>query len=165
MAKLTTLHALFVNKLKMLLDMEMEIIEELPIMAENATDGELKAVFEEHLVRTRNQAERLKAQLEGLGEDAKALEAEAIRGLNEDAEWLIDNAEKGPILDAALLSAAQSVEHYEAASYGSAINWAETLEHSDAANALRAILQEERDAIEKLNDLAMSQVNARADAE
>ena len=152
--KETTLHRLFINKLNTLLDIEDQIIKALPKMAENATDPELKALFEEHLEETESQAERVEQCLEALEEEPDPMESDAIRGLVKDTERHIKNVEEGAALDAALLASALGVEHFETAAYAVAHEWAKIMGHDEAADLLEDILTEEESAIEKLSDLA-----------
>lgn len=157
--KENTLHGLLITKLKALLDVEEQITKALPAMVKNASDSGLKAAFEEYLEETQSQAQRVRGCLEAFGEKPKALKSEAIRGLIQDAKWVMANVEKGPALDAALIAAAQYVEHYEMAGYGTASEWAKIMEHNDAAKLLSEIRDEEEAADEKLNDLATDKIN------
>ncbi len=159
--KENTLHGLFVTKLKALLDVENQLVKALPKMAKKATDPDLRMAFEEHLEETKHQAERLTQSLEGLGEKAKVLKSDAIRGLVADTEWCIKNVEEGPALDACLIASAQYVEHFEMAGYGAAVEWAKLMGHTEAETVLNEILEEEKAADEKLNDLAVSKINAQ----
>lgn len=157
--KENTLHGLFVMKLNALLDIEQQLVKALPKMAEAASNQELTQAFEMHLEETEKHVERLEECLKGLGEKAKPLKCEAIRGLVEDAQWIIKNVESGPALDAALIAAAQYVEHYEMAGYGTAVEWAKMMAHSDQEALLQETLEEEKSADQKLSTLAMDQIN------
>lgn len=161
--KENTLHGIFINKLNALLDIETELTKALPKMADSATDPDLKAAFELHLHETASQRERLKAYLESMEEKPVHLKGDAIRGLIKDGEWVIKNVEKGPAQDANLIGAAQAVEHYEMALYGTALAWAKSMGHSDAESLLEQSLQEEKAADQKLNELALNKINSQVE--
>jgi ferritin-like metal-binding protein YciE len=153
MAKSKSLRELLGTKIRALYDIENELIEALPTMAEAATDSDLKEAFETHLEETRNQAERLEEVCDLLGEEKEKLKAEGIRGMVKDAEWLVKNVEEGDALDTALIAAARSVEHYEMAGYMAAQEWAEMLGQEEASSILTEIFEEEEAADEKLGEL------------
>ncbi len=157
-----TLHDLLITKMQSLYDVEHEITKALPKMAKAASDAELKSGFEEHLEQTKGQIERLEKAFELLNEKPKKLKSEAIRGLIADGEWVIKNVEGSEALDANLIAAAQYVEHYEIAGYGSAVEWAREMGHTEVADLLEETLEEEEATDEKLNELATSGVNERA---
>lgn len=162
-----SLHELMLVKLSALYDVEKQLIRALPKMAKKASDKDLKKGIEEHLKETENHARRLEKIFDQLGEKInKKITSAAIRGLIEDAEWVLKNVKKPEALDANIVAAAQYVEHYEMAGYGSALAWAQLMGHGEAAMMLEETLNEEKAADEKLNDLAMSKLNAVAlDAE
>lgn len=161
--KYETLHDLLILKLQALNYTENELIKALPKMAKSATDSDLKQAFASHLEETRTQAERLAQALRMLGNTGKGTEqSAAIDGLIEDAEWCIKNISDGTTRDAALIAAAQYVEHYEIAGYGSAIAWAEEMEHDEVAELLQETLDEESAANEKLTTLAEGGINDEA---
>lgn len=153
MAKSKTLRELFVTKVKALYDIESELVEALPKMAEKATDPDLKEAFQHHLEETEFQVKRLEDIFDLLSEDREKLETEAIRGLVKDAEWLMKNVEEGDALDAALIGAAHAVEHYEMAKYMGAQEWAEMLGDEGVASLLEETFEEEQQASEKLTEL------------
>ncbi len=155
-----TLQDLFVMKIQALYDIEQEIIKALPKMAQKATNSELKKGLEEHLEETKEQAERLGQIFGILGERPKKLKVEAIRGMAEDAKWVMSNVKEPKALDASLIASAQYVEHYEMAGYGTAKEWADMLGLDEARDLLEDTLEEEKSADEKLNDVAVSEVNA-----
>ncbi len=161
-AKNDTLHSLLINKVQALYDIENVIVKALPKMAKAATDEELKAGFEEHLQETEEHVTRLEQVFELLGEKIKKLSVEGIRGIVADGEWVIKNVQGDAVLDANLIAAAQYVEHYEITGYGSAKAWAEEMGHTEIAELLNATLEEEKGADEKLNDLALTKINAAA---
>lgn len=151
---------LLIMKLQALFDIENEIVKALPKLAKKAEDGELKMAFEEHLEETKRHVDRLVKAFEYLGEKPKKLKSEGIRGLVEDGEWIAKNIPQ-PALDANLIAAAQYVEHYEMAGYGTASEWAEILGEQEIKSLLEETLEEEKAADEKLNDLAKSKINEK----
>lgn len=160
-----SLHELLLLKLNSLYYVEQQLIEALPKIAEAASDPELASAITQHLGETKGQLTRLDDIFTSLGEKAEAVEVAAIDGMIEDADWCIENVEKGPALDAVLIAAAQGVEHYESASYGSALAWANIMDHVDASELLAETLEEEEAANEKLNELALGGINERANIE
>jgi ferritin-like metal-binding protein YciE len=160
--KLESLHDLFALKVMALYDIESEIVKALPKMARAATDPDLKEGFEEHLEETKSQVERLTVVFDELGIKPKKTKVQAIRGLVEDAEWLIKEEPSEAALDAGLIASARYVEHYEMAGYLSAVVWAKLLGYTEAAKLLQATLEEEKMAEEKLSELAEESVNQKA---
>lgn len=145
-----------------LYDIESEIIKALPKMAKAATDGELKAGFEDHLEETKNQKARLEQIFELLEEKPKKTKVEAVRGLIEDTEWIIKQDTPAEVLDASLAASARYVEHYEIAGYTTALEWAELLDRTEIADLLAETLAEEIGAEETVSELAGSTLNAKA---
>lgn len=131
-------------------------------MAEAATSPELKEAFHLHLAQTQGQIKRLEQVFEMMGEQAERKTCKATAGLIAEGKENIAEIEKGPVLDAALIGAAQKVEHYEIASYGTARTFAETMGHAEIAELLQMTLDEEEDTDEKLTELAESIINQRA---
>jgi len=162
MAEYNNLHDLLVLKLKSLYDIEQQLVKAIPKMAKAATSEELKSAFEDHLDETQEHVSRLEDIFKQMDSEPEAEEGEAIRGLISDAEWCIKNIENEQVLDASLISAAQSVEHYEMAEYGSAAQWAEQLNLDEVKEILGTTLEEEEMADEKLTTLAESKVNEEA---
>ncbi len=156
------LKSVFVLKLRSLLDTESELIDALPKMAEAAGDSELKKAFEEHLEQTKEHEERIKKAFEILDISPQKLKGEAIQGLIRDAEWVVENVEGHEARDAAMIAAAQYVEHYEIAGYGSALAWARRLGYEDIAELLTQTLEEEKETDIKLSALAESSINDEA---
>lgn len=144
---------------------EMQLVKTLPKMAKAAMNGDLQAAFEEHLKETQGHVTQLEGAFAAMGKPAKGKKCPAIDGILAEGKELMDGFKGDPALDAALVSAAQKVEHYEITSYGSAHAWAEQLELEEVAKALEAILEEEKAADEKLTELARSVVNVEADVE
>src|ERR1700680_4351942 len=162
MAKLSTLEDLLVEELKDLFDAENQLTRALPKMAKAATAPELKAAFEEHLEVTTQQVERLTQVFEEIGTPAKGKRCEAMKGLITEGQELIKEDIDPEILDAGLIGAAQKVEHYEMAGYGTVRTMAEALGHTEAARLLDQTLQEEGEADKKLTMIAKKFVNGRA---
>lgn len=154
MAKAQSLRDLLIVKLQALYDVENELIKSLPKMAKAATDEDLKAAFKDHLEETKAQAERLEGIFDLLGEKAKKLKGDGIRGLITDGEWVMKNTEDGDAKDIALIGAARHVEHYEMAGYMGAQEWAEMLGDEGVAALLEETLEEEEKAEEKLSEIA-----------
>jgi ferritin-like metal-binding protein YciE len=161
--KYSTLHDLLILKLRVLHYVEGELIKALPKMAKAASDIDLKRAFNSHLEETRAQKDRLAKALKILRYDGKINEGSAaIDGLIKDAEWCIKNIKDGEARDASLIAAAQYVEHYEMAGYGSACAWAEEMGHAEVAELLQETLDEESAANEKLTTLAEGGINDEA---
>lgn len=153
MAKSKTLKELLVMKIQSLYDIESELTEALPKMAEAATDPDLKEAFREHLDETRGHVSRLENIFDLLGEEKEKLEVDAIRGLIKDGEWCTKNIEEGPALDTALIGAARAVEHYEMAKYMVAQEIAELFEEDEISELLTETFEEEENSDEKLSEL------------
>ncbi len=162
MAEITTMNDLFLDEIRDLYDGEKQLIKALPKMAKAAHSEELKQAFHSHLAETENQANRLEQIFNGLGEKAGGEKCDAMQGLIKEGEKMIDNTDEGEIRDAGLIAAAQRVEHYETAGYGSAREFAKNLGLNDAVSLLEQTLQEEKAADAKLNNIATSMVNRRA---
>ena len=160
---LDTLHALFVDELKDLYSAENQLLKALPRMAKGATHPDLKAAFTEHLEVTRGQVARLDTIFESLGASPKGKKCAAMEGLVEEGKELLAEEDAEPsVLDAALIGAAQRVEHYEMAGYGTVRTFARLLGFKDAEKLLQATLDEEAEADEKLTALAEAVVNPDA---
>ncbi len=156
-----TLRGLFVDELRDLYDAENRLVKALPKMAKASESPELRTGFEEHLEQTKEHVERLKTVLTSLGEKATAKKCPAMAGLVEEGDEMINGDFEGSVKDAALISAAQRVEHYEIAAYGCVHAWAELLGEEDAAELLEKTLEEEKDTDEKLSELAVK-INTQA---
>ncbi|HZW80247.1 MAG TPA: ferritin-like domain-containing protein [Candidatus Deferrimicrobiaceae bacterium] len=156
-----SLKELYVEELKDLFSAENQLTKALPKMAKAASSDELRQGFEEHLEQTRGHVERLQQILEQLGEKATGKKCLGMEGLvKEGAETMGEDFEDA-MMDAALISAAQRVEHYEIAGYGSVIAYADLLGESEHASLLRETLQEEKETDEKLTELA-KEINVQA---
>jgi ferritin-like metal-binding protein YciE len=159
-----TLDDLFYDGLKDIYYAERNILKALPKMARGAESKELKAAFEKHRQETEGHVQRLQEVFEILGKRAQGKTCPAIDGILEEGAEMLDEFKGAPALDAALVSAAQAVEHYEIARYGTLKRWAQTLEMPKAAEILDKILQEESATDEALSQLAESDANVRAAA-
>lgn len=157
-----SLDDLFIHTLKDIYYAEKQIVKSLPKMSKKATSPELKAAFDAHLEETKDHVTRLESVFEGLGKKASAEKCDAIEGILDEAKGLMDEVEDSETLDAAMLAAAQAVEHYEIARYGTLIAWAETLGHKDAAKTLKETLAQEKAADEKLTKIGSGKVNKKA---
>ncbi|MGN6554043.1 MAG: ferritin-like domain-containing protein [Verrucomicrobiota bacterium] len=145
----------FIEELKDIYDAEKQITKALPKMAKAAEHEELRQAFETHLEETQGQIERLEKVFELFDEPAKGKKCKAMEGLVEEGKELISEEEG----DAAMICAAQKIEHYEIASYGSLISWARLLGEDEAADLLEETLSEEEQTDEKLTDVAESTIN------
>jgi ferritin-like metal-binding protein YciE len=159
---MATLRDLLIVELSDLLDAEEQILRELPVMAARATAPELRALFDDHYRETRRHRDRLQHLFERLDERPRVVICHGVRGLVEEARDRHATWDPGEVLDAALIGAAQRLEHYEMAGYGCARTYAATLRDHDAARVLQQTLDEERQADRRLSALAEANVNPRA---
>jgi len=157
------LQELFVEELRDVYDAEKQLTKALPKMAKAAGSDELRTAFEEHLEITRMQVNRLEEVFKSLGLAARGKTCDGMKGLLEEGSSHIEELE-GSTLDAALIGAAQRVEHYEIAAYGTLATWADLLGHQDAKDLLGQTLEEEKEADEKLTGIA-GQINPEAEQE
>ena len=157
-----TMDDLFVHQLRDIYYAENQIVKALPKMIEKATDAQLKQGFQSHLAETKTHVKRLEEVFEMHGVEAKGIDCPAIDGIIEEAEEVAGEVADKQVLDAALIGAAQAVEHYEIARYGTVIAWAKQLGRSDCAAVLQKNLDEEKAADKKLTTLAESSVNRKA---
>lgn len=158
-----TFDDLFVHTLQDIYYAEHQITKALPTMIGKATDPELKAGFETHLQETEGQVRRLEQVFSILGLEPKETTCPAINGIVKEANEIIGETDDKQVLDAALTAAAQAVEHYEIARYGTLIAWAKQLGRNDVANLLAETLAEEKATDEKLTRMAESKVNRAAE--
>jgi len=157
-----TLNDLFVHTLRDIYYAEKQIVKALPDMIEKATDSTLKQGFETHLGETKNHVKRLEQVFQMHGVEAKGVDCPAIDGIIEEADDITGDVEDKNVLDAALISSAQAVEHYEMTRYGTLVAWAKQLGRDDCASLLQQNLDEEKAADAKLTSVAKSNVNAMA---
>jgi len=141
---------------------ETQILEALPDMQDAASSATLKKAFGDHLTQTERQVQRLDEVCGMLEIEPEGETCEAMQGLVEEGEELTDDLEEGPVLDAALIGAAQKVEHYEIASYGTLISLLQSLGQGKAADILSTTLKEEKDTDALLTQIAESEVNPAA---
>jgi ferritin-like metal-binding protein YciE len=162
----TMLNELFLDELRDIYWAEKHLTKAMPKMRKAATSQELGAAFEQHMMETEGQIQRIEQVFEMLGEKVKAKKCEAMDGLVREAQNLMDELPKGSMVrDAGLIIAAQKVEHYEIAAYGSLVQLAKTMGKTEVANVLAQTLQEEKSTDEKLTQLAESGINVAAESE
>lgn len=154
------LKGLYIDELKDLYSAENQLVKALPKMAKAATSPDLQAGFEEHLEQTKGHVQRLETIFEQLGQSPKGKKCKGMEGLIEEGSEAIEEYE-GDLLDAALIGAAQRVEHYEMAGYGTVSAFAEELGESEHVTLLNETLEEEKETDEKLSGLA-GDINAKA---
>lgn len=164
-SKTKGLEDLFLDGLKDIYYAEKKILKALPKMAKGAESGELIAAFEKHRIETEGQVDRLEQVFDILGKPARGKTCPAIDGILEEGSEILDEYEGAPALDAGLVAAAQAVEHYEMARYGTLIAWAQQLGQTEIVELLAATLDEEVATDEGLTKLGESGVNERALAE
>jgi ferritin-like metal-binding protein YciE len=148
-----TLQTLYINELKDLYSAEQQLVKTLPKLAKNAETEELSEAFTNHLEETKNHVSRLEEIFESLGENPKGKKCVGMEGLIKEGSETMEEFE-GKVLDAGLISAAQRVEHYEMAAYGSVCAYAELLDRAEDLNLLKETLEEEKRADEKLTELS-----------
>ena len=155
------LRELYIDELKDLYNAESQLLKALPKMAKAASSGELRQGFEEHLEQTKGQVQRLEQIFQKLGESPKGKKCRGMEGLIEEGSEVMEQDFDGAVKDAALIGAAQRVEHYEIAGYGTVRSIAETLGEDDHVSLLEETLEEEKETDEKLTQLA-EQINKEA---
>jgi ferritin-like metal-binding protein YciE len=165
-AEESALNELFIDELKDIYWAEKHLAKALPKMAKAATSDELRTAIENHLAETENQITRLESAFESIDEKAVAVKCEAMAGLLKEGEEIISETEKGTLTrDAGIISAAQKIEHYEIASYGTLKTLALTLGYNEAAELLDATLQEEKNCDGLLTQIAEGGINSSAKGE
>jgi len=155
---------LFVHTLRDIYYAEKQIEQALPEMIEKAHDPQLRQGFQTHLQETKNQVKRLEQVFQLHGKQAKGVDCPAIDGILEEADEVAGEVDDKAVLDAALIAAAQAVEHYEITRYGTLIAWAKQLGRNDCATLLQQNLEEEKATDRKLTELAESEINVAAQA-
>jgi ferritin-like metal-binding protein YciE len=153
------LHRLFLEELADLLSAEQQLVKALPKMIKAAQSPDLKSAIEAHLEETKMHVERLEKAAQSVGVKLKKKTCQAMQGLIDEAEDLVEEHKGMASVDAAIIAAAQKVEHYEIASYGTVRAWADEMEHTEAAELIRQTLDEENAADEKLTLIAESVAN------
>jgi ferritin-like metal-binding protein YciE len=157
-----TMDELFVHTLRDIYYAEKQIEKALPEMIEKANEPSLKQAFQMHLGETKNHVKRVEQVFKMHGVEVKGIDCPAIDGIIEEAEDVAGEVDDKRVLDAALIAAAQAVEHYEMTRYGTLVAWAKQLGRNDCASVLQQNLDEEKAADEKLTKLAESNVNRKA---
>ena len=160
--KLDTLQKLYIDELRDLYNAETQLLKALPKMAKGASSQELKDAFEKHLEQTKTHVERLEEVFEQLGEKPRGKTCRAMKGLIEEGSEILEKDGDESVLDAGIIVAAQKVEHYEIAGYGSVRTFAHLLGQNEAAELLQTTLDEESETNEILNKLAETVVNPEA---
>jgi ferritin-like metal-binding protein YciE len=161
-SKMRTLEDLYVDLLKDLYSAEKQLVKALPKMAKNSSSSDLQKAFQEHLKQTEGQVDRIERIFSDMGGSPRGKKCVGMEGLVEEGNELLKEDTEPEVLDAGLIAAAQKVEHYEIAGYGTARAWAERLGYDRAAQLLQETLDEESMANEKLTQIAESHVNMEA---
>jgi ferritin-like metal-binding protein YciE len=157
-----TMNDLFVHTLRDIYYAENQIVKSLPEMIEKASDPQLKQAFQSHLDETKTQVKRVEQVFQMHGTEASGVDCPAIDGIIEEAEDVAGEIADKQVLNAALAAAAQAVEHYEIARYGTLIAWAKQLGRNDCATVLQKNLDEEKAADKKLTAIAEARLNLQA---
>jgi ferritin-like metal-binding protein YciE len=157
-----SMNDLFVHTLRDIYYAENQIVKSLPDMIEKATDPQLKQGFQTHLRETQNHVKRLEQVFQLVGMKASGVDCPAIDGIIEEANDVVGEVEHKFVLDAALIAAAQAVEHYEMTRYGTLIAWAKQLGRNDCVSLFQQTLDEEKATDKKLTSMAEAQVNRKA---
>src|SRR5579871_3889643 len=157
-----SLNDLFVHQLQDMYYAENQIVKSLPKMIEKAHDPELKQGFSKHLKETENHVKRLEQVFQMHGAKVQAVDCPAMDGIIAEANEVAAEIADDNVLDAGLAAAAQTVEHYEIARYGTLIAWAKRLGRTDCADVLQQTLEEEKATDRKLTEIAEAQINRRA---
>jgi ferritin-like metal-binding protein YciE len=160
--KMKTLEDLLTHELKDLFSAEKQITKALPKMIKSVSNDDLRQALEHHLQETEEQVSRLEQCFDKLGLPARGMKCEAMEGLIEEGKKALEEDTEDTVRDAAIIAAAQRVEHYEIAGYGCARTFAQHLGHDEVAELLQQTLDEEKAADDKLTQIAMEHVNAEA---
>jgi len=160
--EIDSLKKLYVEELKDLYSAEKQILQALPKMAKKATNAQLRQAFQEHLEVTRMQVERLDRIFELLGKSPRGKKCKGMEGLLEEGKEMMQEDMEDEVMDAALISAAQRVEHYEIAGYGTVRTYAQLLGEKEHVKLLQQTLDEEGNTDKKLSQLAESTINVEA---
>ena len=159
-----TLHDAFIDELRDTYDAERQVTKALPKMARAASSPGLRSAFESHLQETLGQVGRLERVFGSLGEKVRGKHCDGVAGIIEEGKAIMEEDFDDTTMDACLIAAAQRVEHYEMAAYGTLVAWASAMGHSEAARLLQQTLDEEKAADEKLSALAEGGINKGAAA-
>lgn len=153
---------LFEDSLKDIYWAEKALVKALPQMKKNATDKKLKAGIEKHIAETQNQIERLEKCFKAIGKKAQAKKCDAMQGLLEEGKSIMEETEAGPVRDAGIIAAAQKVEHYEIATYGTLAAFAKVLNEEECLKHILATLDEEKKCDKLLTKVADTNLNSKA---
>jgi ferritin-like metal-binding protein YciE len=159
-----TLDDLFLHNLKDIYNAEKQLVKALPKMAKGATSENLRTAIQDHLQETHGHVERLEQVFQLLEVGARGIKCAAMEGLVEEGAEVLEDDFEDAVRDAAIIAAANKVEHYEIATYGTLISFARLLGHGDIEELLQATLDEEKAADQKLTELAESEINVEAQA-
>jgi ferritin-like metal-binding protein YciE len=162
MPALENLHDLFVHELRDLFDAENQLVKFMPLLAKAARSEQLRNAFEMHLRQTKEQVRRLEQMFQALGTSPEGKRCKGMAGLIEEAKEMIEEEADPEVRDAGLIVAAQKVEHYEIAGYGSVCTFARVLKYEDALRVLKLTIDEEEKTDKQLTELAI-QLNSRAE--
>jgi len=162
MANMVSLKDLMQDELRDIYDAEKQLTKALPKLAKKATNEQLREAIEQHLQETEGHVERLERVFQQLGMPAKGRKCEGMQHLIDEGTTRIGDADEDATRDAVMIASAQKVEHYEIATYGTLRTWANLLGHTEAASLLEETLEEEKQADQKLTQVAESFVNAQA---
>jgi ferritin-like metal-binding protein YciE len=162
---LANLHDLMIHELKDIYNAERQLVAALPRVAKRANSESLQKALLDHLAETQNQVSRLEQVFEMLGQPAKSRKCEGMQGLIDEAKELMDEDVEPDVLDAGLIGAAQKVEHYEIAAYGTVCAYAKSVGRADVAQLLEETLEEEKAADRLLSELAEGGINQLAERE
>jgi ferritin-like metal-binding protein YciE len=162
MAQASTLHDAFLDELRDIYHAEKQITKALPKMVTAASDSSLAKAFSDHLRETEGHVSRIEQAFDLLGESVKAKPCEGMKGILEEGKSILAEDFDANAMDASLIAAAQRVEHYEMAAYGTLVAWARSMQHDDAADLLEQNLEEEKAADQKLTALAEGGINQSA---
>jgi ferritin-like metal-binding protein YciE len=162
MADAGTLHDAFLDELRDAYDAEKQLTKALPKLAKAAASPDLRAAFETHLEETRGHVDRLEQVFQSLEEKVRGKHCDGIAGIIEEGKSIMEEDFDDATMDACLIAAGQRAEHYEMAAYGTLVAWAQSMGHTEAADLLQEILDEEKAADKKLSALAESGINQEA---
>jgi len=157
-----TMNDLLVTLMQDVYYAERQILKALPKLAKASESEELKNALTHHREETQGQVERLQKAFESLGKRARGQTCEAINGLIEEGDEIVEEFPQGPVRDAGILACAQAVEHYEMARYGTLVAWAKEVGANDVAQLMHETLEEEKKADTLLNELAKKSLNKQA---
>jgi len=162
MATAKSMNELLIDFMRDIYYAERQILKALPKMAKAAQNDQLKQALMHHREETEGQVERLQKAFDSMGQRARTQTCEAINGIIEEGDEVVEKFEQGPVRDAGILANAQAVEHYEMARYGSIVTWARGCGQNDVVKLMEATLAEEKKADHLLNDIANKEVNQQA---